>query len=52
MIRALFVYSQNRLRSPTAEQLFSTWPDVETDSAELNNDAIAPLSSEQMNGRL
>jgi predicted protein tyrosine phosphatase len=24
---------RNRLRSPTAEQIFSTWPGIETDSA-------------------
>lgn len=48
MIRALFICSKNHLRSPTAEQIFSTWPDVETDSAGLNNDAMIPLSSEQI----
>jgi predicted protein tyrosine phosphatase len=46
--RALFICSQNRLRSPTAEQIFSTWPDVETDSAGLGGDANVPLSSEQI----
>lgn len=48
MIRALFICTQNRLRSPTAEQVFSTWPGVETDSAGLGNDANVPLSSEQI----
>lgn len=48
MKRALFICSQNRLRSPTAEQLFSSWPEVETDSAGLGGDATAPLSSEQL----
>ena len=48
MKRALFICTQNRLRSPTAEQLFSTWPTVETDSAGLGNDANVPLSSEQI----
>lgn len=48
MKRALFICTQNRLRSPTAEQLFSTWPDVETDSAGLGNDADVPLSPEQI----
>lgn len=48
MIRALFICSQNKLRSPTAEQVFSRWPGVETDSAGLNNDAVTPLSSEQI----
>ena len=48
MKRALFICSANRLRSPTAEQVFSTWPDVETDSAGLDNDATVPLSPEQI----
>lgn len=48
MKRALFICSQNRLRSPTAEQVFAKWPDVESDSAGLGNDADVPLSSEQI----
>lgn len=48
MKRALFICTQNRLRSPTAEHVFSTWQDVETDSAGLGNDADVPLSSEQI----
>lgn len=48
MIRALFICSQNKLRSPTAEQVFSCWPGVEADSAGLNNDAETPLSPEQI----
>lgn len=48
MIRALFICSQNRLRSPTAEQVFSSWPLVETDSAGLGHDATVPLSPEQI----
>lgn len=48
MKRALFICSQNRLRSPTAEHLFASWPDVETDSAGLGADADVPLSSEQI----
>jgi predicted protein tyrosine phosphatase len=35
MKRALFICTQNRLRGPTAEHVFSTWSDVETDSAGL-----------------
>ncbi|MBL8151379.1 MAG: phosphotyrosine protein phosphatase, partial [Blastocatellia bacterium] len=31
--------SQNRLRSPTAEQVFSTWEGIEVSSAGLDNDA-------------
>jgi predicted protein tyrosine phosphatase len=48
MKRALFICSQNRLRSPTAEQVFSSWPNVETDSAGLGTDANVPLSTEQI----
>ena len=42
--RLLFVCSQNRLRSPTAERVFSEWPGVETKSAGLDKDAAIPLS--------
>jgi predicted protein tyrosine phosphatase len=44
----LFICSRNRLRSPTAEQVFSTWPDVETDSAGLAADADVRVSPEQV----
>jgi predicted protein tyrosine phosphatase len=37
----LFLCSQNRLRSPTAEQLFADWPGIETASAGLNLGAEA-----------
>jgi predicted protein tyrosine phosphatase len=42
----LFICSQNRLRSPTAEQVFANWPGVETSSAGLNNDAENPVTPE------
>lgn len=48
MPRALFICSRNRLRSPTAEQLFAVWPCVESDSAGLAPDAEVPLSAEQL----
>ena len=48
MIRALFICSANRLRSPTAEQVFSTWPDVETDSAGISAGADVLLSVERI----
>lgn len=48
MTCALFICSQNRLRSPTAEQVFASWPGIETDSAGLGGDATVPLSSEQI----
>jgi predicted protein tyrosine phosphatase len=44
--RVLFLCSQNRLRSPTAERLFSTWPGVEVESAGLNHDATVPVDAE------
>lgn len=48
MPRILFICSRNRLRSPTAEQVFSTVPGVETDSAGLAPDADCPLSADQV----
>jgi predicted protein tyrosine phosphatase len=47
-MRALFICSRNRLRSPTAEAIFATWPGVETDSAGLAPDAETVLSTEQL----
>lgn len=46
MRKVLFICSQNRLRSPTAEQVFADLPGVETASAGLNNDAENPLTPE------
>ena|SRR5215216_4538107 len=48
MTNVLFVCSANRLRSPTAEQVFSTWPGVETDSAGISSGASVLLSTEQV----
>ena len=45
-VRVLFLCSRNRLRSPTAEQVFASWPGVEVESAGLARDAVTPLSSE------
>ena len=42
----LFIYTQNRLRSPTAEQVFANWPGIETASAGLGNEAEVPVSPE------
>ena len=42
----LFICSQNRLRSPTAEQVFASWEGIETASAGTNNDAESPLTAE------
>lgn len=46
--RVLFVCSQNRLRSPTAEQVFASWPGLEVSSAGLNHDAEEPLTAEMV----
>jgi len=46
MKRVLFVCSQNRLRSPTAEQVFADYPGVECSSAGTNRDAKNPLTPE------
>ena len=45
-MNVLFVCSQNRLRSPTAEHLFADWPGVSTASAGTNPGAEQPLSAE------
>ena len=42
----LFVCSQNRLRSPTAEQVFADRADIEVSSAGTNHDAENPLTGE------
>jgi predicted protein tyrosine phosphatase len=42
----LFICSQNRLRSPTAEQVFADWPGLETASAGVLADADVPVSPE------
>jgi predicted protein tyrosine phosphatase len=46
--RILFLCSQNKLRSPTAEAIFADHPKIEVDSAGLNHDAEVPLSEEQV----
>ncbi len=44
--KVLFVCGKNRLRSPTAEQVFADWPGVETASAGIGADADTPVSPE------
>ena len=46
MRRYLFICSQNKLRSPTAEQVFASRRDIEVSSAGTNNDAEVPLTSD------
>ncbi|MCI3134803.1 low molecular weight protein tyrosine phosphatase family protein [Phenylobacterium aquaticum] len=48
MKHVLFVCSQNKLRSPTAEQVFADWPGIEVASAGLNHDAVEPLTGEMV----
>lgn len=45
-MKLLFVCSQNRLRSPTAEAVFAEYKGLEVDSAGLDREAEIPLSSE------
>jgi predicted protein tyrosine phosphatase len=50
MQRFLFICTANRLRSPTAEQVFSQYPDIEASSAGLAHDAVDPLTPEHFEG--
>ena len=46
MQKILFICSQNKLRSPTAEHVFSEMAGLDVQSAGTNNDAVTPLTSE------
>jgi predicted protein tyrosine phosphatase len=46
MLKVLFVCTQNRLRSPTAEAVFSIDPNLEVLSAGTSPDADNPISSD------
>lgn len=48
MRTVLFVRGRNRLRSPTAEQVFGALPGIETDSGGVADDADTPVSAEQI----
>lgn len=48
MKKILFICSQNKLRSPTAEAIFSNREGWEVRSAGLNNDAEIPLGIEDV----
>jgi predicted protein tyrosine phosphatase len=48
MKNLLFICGANKLRSPTAEQIFCKYPNIETDSAGLNAEADQRVSSEQI----
>ncbi|HXF41737.1 MAG TPA: phosphotyrosine protein phosphatase [Blastocatellia bacterium] len=45
-LKVLFVCEANRLRSPTAETIFSGYPGVEAKSAGLAKQATVPVSAE------
>ena len=45
-MKLLFVCSENRLRSPTAEAVFSEYEGVEAISAGTNSDAFTPISGD------
>ncbi|MFK8014791.1 MAG: low molecular weight protein tyrosine phosphatase family protein [Gammaproteobacteria bacterium] len=45
-MKVLFLCSQNRLRSPTAEAVFCEYPGVDAESAGLNRGADNPVSGE------
>lgn len=46
MTKVLFICSQNKWRSPTAEQLYSETPGLDVSSAGLNNDAEVAVTPE------
>ena len=48
MKKILFICSQNKLRSPTAEQVFSLDERLEVRSAGLDKDAVNTLSSDDI----
>lgn len=49
MKHVLFVCGKARMRSPTAADIASSWPNVVADFAGLSRDADEQLSSEQIN---
>ena len=46
MKHVLFLCKRNRLRSPTAEQIFADYPGIEVASAGLSPDAVEALTPE------
>lgn len=44
----LFICSLNRLRSPTAEEVFRGWPGIQTASAGTDPSAEEPVSAETL----
>ena len=48
MKNILFLCARNRLRSPTAEQIFSDLPGCEVSSAGVNSDADNPVTGDMI----
>ena len=48
MKNILFICSQNKLRSPTAETIFCNYKNISVRSAGLDHDAVNRLSSEDL----
>lgn len=48
MTNLLFLCARNRLRSPTAERVFGSWPGVETASAGLAPDAEELVTADHL----
>jgi len=46
MKKLLFICSENRLRSPTAEAIFTEYENLEAIGAGTNNDAATPVSGD------
>jgi predicted protein tyrosine phosphatase len=46
MKRVLFICSRNQWRSPTAEQVFAGWEEIEVASARISADAVEPVTPE------
>lgn len=46
MPRILFICGKNKWRSPTAEQVFAAYPDLECASAGVSHEAETPVSGE------
>ncbi|MCB9748005.1 MAG: phosphotyrosine protein phosphatase [Candidatus Omnitrophica bacterium] len=47
-MKILFICGENKLRSPTAEAIFSGYEDLEVKSAGLNNNSEIKLSAEDI----
>jgi predicted protein tyrosine phosphatase len=47
-VRILFLCGRARARSPTAEQVLSRWPGLETASAGVSDDADEPVEADHL----